>query len=269
MKILKIIFAVVIVLYLAILILAFLFQDSLIFFPQPLAKDYRYNLTDNDKEVFISTADGKLINGILFHRPGNQNVVLYFHGNAGALDSWQRTWEDILPLNCDLLIIDYRGYGKSTGSFSEKGFYEDAHASYKFLLQSGYTSNQIIAYGRSLGTGVAMELATTEKVKALILESPYTSFPTLAAEKMPYLLPQLFIRYKLNTLKRAAELKVPALIIHGIDDELIPVSHGQKIYDAISSPKKLLLIKGGGHNDLSRFKEHREGINDFINSLPK
>ena len=269
MKILKIVFALVVCLYIAILVIAFLFQDKLVSFPQPLARDYRYNLSDSDKEVFIPTADGKLVNGILFHRAGNQNVVLYFHGNGGSLDSWQQTSEDILPLNCDLLIIDYRGYGKSTGAFSEKGFYEDAHAAYKFLIQTGYKPDQIIAYGRSLGTGVAMQLATTEKVKALILESPYTNLPGLAAESMPYLLPQLLLRYKLNTLKRANKLQVPALIIHGTSDELIPVAQGQKVYNAISSPKKLLLINGGGHNNLSQFPEHFKGIKDFINTLPE
>ena len=269
LKILKIIFVLIAGLYILILVLAFTFQDKFIFFPQKLDKDYRYNLSDNDKEVFIPTSDGNLINGILYHRPDNQYVVLYFHGNGGSLDSWQMISEEILPQNCDLLVIDYRGYGKSTGSFSEKGFYDDAHSAYSFLIKEGYNPGQIIAYGRSLGTGVATELATTEKVKALILESPYTSFPALAAEKMPYLLPGLFMRYKLNTLKRAGQLKVPVLILHGTDDELIPCSNSQKIYAAITSPKKLLLIAGGGHNNLSRFPGHFEGIRNFISSLPK
>jgi fermentation-respiration switch protein FrsA (DUF1100 family) len=269
MKIFKVVFISLIGLYILVLILAFTFQDKLIFFPQPLDKNYRYNLTGDDKEVFISTSDGNLINGILFHRAGNQNVVLYFHGNGGSLDSWQMISQQILPLKCDLLIIDYRGYGKSTGSFSEKGFYDDAHSAYRFLINSGYTPDQIIAYGRSLGTGIATELATTEKVKALIVESPYTSLADVAAEKMSWLLPKLLLRYRLNTLKRAGQLKVPVLVIHGAQDELIPCAHGQKIYAAISSPKKLLLIAGGGHNNLSDFKEHFEGVESFIDSLPK
>ena len=266
-KVLKISLLVVAGLYILLLIAAYAFQDKLIFFPQPLNRNYRYQLTDSDKEVFISTSDGNMVNGILFHRPGNKNVVLYFHGNGGSLDSWQMTGENILPLNCDLLIIDYRGYGKSTGSFSEKGFYDDAHSAYRFLINSGYTPDQIIAYGRSLGTGVAAELATTEKVKALILESPYTSFPAIAAEKMPYLLPGLLMRYRLNTLKRAGQIKIPVLILHGTDDELIPCAHSRKIYDALPAPKKLILIKGGGHNNLNQFAEHNEEIKNFFSSL--
>ena len=267
LKVLKISLLVVAGLYILLLVVAYAFQDKLIFFPQPLDKNYRYQLTGNDKEVFIPTSDGNMVNGILFHRPENKSVVLYFHGNGGSLDSWQMTSEDILSLNCDLLIIDYRGYGKSTGSFSEKGFYDDAHSAYRFLINSGYTPEQIIVYGRSLGTGVATELATTEKVKALILESPYTSFPAIAAEKMPYLLPGLLMRYRLNTLKRAGQIKIPVLLLHGTDDELIPCSHSQKIYEAISSSKKLILVRGGGHNNLSQFTEYNDGLRNFISSL--
>jgi len=269
MKMLALIFGVALAFYILVLVAAYILQDKLIFFPQKLDRDYRYDLTGNDKEVFIPTTDGNSINGILFHRPGNQKVILYFHGNAGSLDTWQSLSNEILPLNCDMLIIDYRGYGKSTGSFSENGFYDDAHSAYRFLLQTGYQPDQIIAYGRSLGSGVATELACTEKVKALILESPYTSLAAVAAEKMPYLFPQLLMRYRLNTLKRAGEIKVPVLVIHGTKDELIPYTHGEKIYQAVTSPKKLLLIQGGGHNDLSQFHEHFEGVRDFLASLPK
>jgi pimeloyl-ACP methyl ester carboxylesterase len=193
------------------LILAFTFQNNLIFFPQPLDKDYRYNLTDSDKEVFIPTSDGCLINGILFRRPANKNVVLYFHGNGGSLDSWQATGDEMLQHNCDLLIIDYRGYGKSTGKFSEKGFYDDAHSAYRFLIASGYQPNQIIAYGRSLGTGIATELATTEKIKALILESPYTSLPALASEKMPYLFPGLIVALPAKYIKKSQPVNCTGL----------------------------------------------------------
>ena len=258
---------IIVALYLLVLIAAFLFQNKLLFFPVKLTPGYAYKLSNQDKEVFLKTSDEENVSGILFHRPGNQKVILYFHGNAGALDTWQNTGDDILPLHCDLFIIDYRGYGKSTGTFSEEGFYKDALAAYQFLIQSGYQPNQIIVYGRSLGTGIAMQLAVTQKTGALILESPYCSLPALAAEKMPYLLPQLLLRYKLNTLKRAAELKVPALVIHGKDDDLIPVEQGIQVFNAVTTPKKLLLIEGGGHNDLDRFPQHFDGIKDFLLTL--
>ncbi len=269
MKVLKVICTTVLLLYILVLVLVYAYQDKLLFFPQHLDKNFRYAaLTENDQEVFVQTGDGKLINGILYRRPGNQNIVLYFHGNAGALDSWQEISDEILRLGCDLLIMDYRGYGKSEGTFSEQGFYEDAHAAYKFLMKEGYKPSQIIVYGRSLGTGVATELAVTEPTKALILESPYTSMVDIANEKMPYLLPKLLLRYRLNTFERASQLKVPVLIIHGSQDELIPCQHGQKIYGAVLSAKKLLLIPGGEHNNLAAFPGHFTGLQDFIYSLP-
>jgi uncharacterized protein len=267
MKILKGLLLVLVVIYCLVLLAAYTLQDKLLFFPDRLDKNYRYNLSDSDKEVFIRTSDNIMINGILYRRPGNGNVILYFHGNGGSLNSWQDISTEILDLNADLLLIDYRGYGKSEGSFSEKGFYTDADAAYKYLLQNGYQPNQIIVYGRSIGTGIAVQLALTQKIKALILESPYTSLPNLAAEKMPYLLPGLLLKYKLNTLKRAPELKEPVLVIHGTVDELIPLKHGQQVFDAIISTKRLLLIEGGGHNNLSQFPEHDEGIKSFIKSL--
>ncbi len=267
-KAIKVVVVIVAITYAIVLLLAYVFQDSLIFYPQKLSSNYHYQLTGNDKEVFISTADGEVINGILFNRPGNRHVVLYFHGNGGSLDSWQQTGAQILALGCDLLIIDYRGYGKSTGSFSEKGFYRDANAAYKFLIQSGYSPGQVIAYGRSLGTGVATQLAIDQKVAGLILESPYTSLGAVAAEKMPYLFPGLLLKYKLNTLAKAPQLKVPTLIIHGSADELIPCSQGQQLYNVIKAPKKLVLINGGGHNNLGMFNEHAECISDFISSIP-
>ncbi len=267
MKVLKVIFILLGSFYLLILIAAFFLQHKLLFFPSHVEKNYQYNLTPGDKEVFITTEDGNSINGILYQRPGNKNVILYFHGNGGSLDLWQTASEEILALNCDLLIIDYRGYGKSTGSFSEKGFYDDAHSAYRFLLQNGYSPDQIIVCGRSLGSGVAAQLAHTEKVKALILQSPYTSLPDVAAEKMPYLLPRLLISYQLNTLKIAPDLKVPVLILHGTNDEVIPSSHGQKIYDAVKAPRKLVLIKGAGHNDLDHYSQHAKAADEFIKGL--
>lgn len=269
MKSLRVILFIITGLYLAVLIVAFLLQDRLIFFPRPLDKDYRFSLTSEDEEVFITTTDGNTINGLLYKRPGNKNVVLYFHGNGGSLDMWQTASDKILPLGCDLLIIDYRGYGKSTGTFSESGFYDDAHSAYKFLLQNGYRPDQVVVCGRSLGTGIATELASTEQVKALVLISPYTSLANIATERMPYLLPGLLIKYRLNTLKIIENVKVPVLVIHGTNDISIPYAHGQKVYEAIKAPKKLVSIEGAGHSNLDDYTELNKGALEFIGSLPE
>ena len=256
--------------YILILLVAYFFQDKLIFFPQKLSANFAYNLTASDKEVFIKTSDGETINGILYTRPGNKNVFLYFHGNAGALDSWQELSNELLPLNCNLLIIDYRGYGKSTGEFSEKGFYLDAEAAYNYLLANDYTANNIIPFGRSLGTGVAVNLALEKPVKALILESPYLSIKKLANKQFPYLFPSLLLKYTLDSYSKinASKLNAPVLIIHGDSDELIPCEHAKELFAAIKGDKKkLVVIHAGHHNDLSSFPEHNKAIAEFLSIL--
>ncbi|MDB5283096.1 MAG: alpha/beta hydrolase [Bacteroidota bacterium] len=267
MRILKALGLILFISYALVLILIYIFQDKMIFYPEKLPLNFKYNLSPLDTEVFIKTIDGVNINGILYRRPGNKYVILYFHGNAGSLGGWQDVSNEILALNSDLLIIDNRGYGKSEDSFSEKGFYEDGRAALRFLISAGYKADQVILYGRSLGTGIASELAITENVKGLILETPYTSLKDLANERMSYFLPSLLMQYNFNTLQNASKFSVPTLILHGSKDDLIPFSHSQKIYDAIAGKKKLVLIEGGKHNNLNTYPEHQQALSDFLNSL--
>lgn len=262
----KIAVAVVITLFISFYFAVFLFQGNLLFYPTPLSMDYRFNLGENGEEIFLETEDHERINALYFFKPRSKSVVLYFHGNGGSLDSWQTLAPDFLKLNLNLMIIDYRGYGKSTGSFSEKGFYRDAEAAFGFLLQKkNYSENQIILFGRSIGSGVATEMAVRHPhVKALILETPFTRLVDLAQEKMPWTLPHLFLRFRFNNLSRLKKLSVPLLIIHGTDDEIIPYSNGQELFESYRGPKEFLSIKGGNHNNLSDFTEHDLGIERFL-----
>ncbi|MFN8285321.1 MAG: alpha/beta fold hydrolase [Chitinophagales bacterium] len=266
MKTLKIALLVVVVLYLLVLLATYLLQEKIIFPAEPLRKDYPFNLTAEDREVFIAKPNGDKINGILYKRAGNKGVVLYLHGNAGHLSSWQHMAPEILEHKKDLLLIDYGGYGKSEGKFSEEGFYTDGKAAYNFLLTEGYKPEDIIIYGRSIGTGIATQLATTQKTGGLILESPYCSIPALGREKMPFLLPGLLLKYQFNNLEKAPGIKVPVLILHGTDDSLIPAEHGKKLYAAFTTVKTLVLIPGGHHNDLSEFPEKAAALQAFLSS---
>ncbi|HTB05881.1 MAG TPA: alpha/beta hydrolase [Bacteroidia bacterium] len=267
MKIIRRIVVGLVLLYAVVLLVAFIFQEKLLFHPATLAKDFKYELASQGKEVSINTDDGQTISGLLIKRGGSKHVMLYFHGNGGSLDTWQWVANDLKELDCDMLIIDYRGYGKSTGSFSESGFYLDAVASYDYLVAAGYDPDDIIIYGRSLGTGIAIDLATKRKARGLILESPYTSITAVAKVHYPYLLPGLLSRYKFNSLEKAPKLTLPVLIIHGDSDELIPSKEAEELYSAIKSTKTFTLIKGGDHNNLIHFPEHNRAIADFLNRL--
>ncbi|MBL0743475.1 alpha/beta hydrolase [Chryseolinea lacunae] len=255
-------FLVILSLYIVVVAVVGLLQHKLIFHPGKLPPDFAFDLYGDATEAFIKTTDGETINAIFY--PGTNNTtILYFHGNAGDLSSWQDVHHDLAPLGHGLLIIDFRGYGKSTGTLSEDGLYQDAEAAYQYLLKEQHLSaGNIIIYGRSIGTGIAVELATRHDVKHLILESPYSSLKTLANEKVPYLLPSLVLRFSFNNLKKINSVQCPILFFHGAIDALIPVEHTNRLYDAFTGEKEKVIMPMGTHNNLSEFREYREGLKE-------
>ena len=213
-----------------------------------------------NEEVFIKTKDGEDINA-LFFPGGKQDIILYFHGNAGDLSGWQFVSEDFTAIGYNFFIVDYRGYGKSSGSITEAGLYEDAEASYQFLIrQKGFSPENIIIYGRSIGTGVAVELAKRHPTKGLILETPYSSLEKLANQKFPFLFPSLILKYRFDNIGKINLVKSPILFLHGSDDALIPVSHTEKLCNEFAGQKRKIVIKGGTHNDLNGFSEYHQAI---------
>lgn len=257
----------ILLLILVIVVLAYFLQARLIFFPGKLHQKFVFQLQENDEEVFLSTSDEETINGLFFE--GNRpEVILYFHGNAGDLSGWQTVAHDFTQVGYNFFIIDYRSYGKSTGTITEKGLYKDAIAAYNFLVnKKKFNPENIIIYGRSIGTGVAVELATQYQSKGLVLESPFSSLKTLGNQKMPYLLPSLILKFHFNNLEKINNVQCPILFIHGDDDDLIPYSHTQMLFDGFKGKKKFVLIKHGGHNDLNTFQEYQEAISSLSDFL--
>jgi uncharacterized protein len=260
---LKIIAYSIVAIYLLAMILLYAFQRRLIFFPGRLPENFNLKLKANQQEVFLNTTDGERIAAV-FCRGDRPEVILYFHGNAGDLNGWKYATENLTALGYNVFIIDYRGYGKSSGTISEQGFYNDAEAAYTYLIEKrDYKPANIVVYGQSIGTGVAVALASRHTPRALILESPYTSLGALANEKLPFFFPSLYLRFRFNNLKKIAAIPCPIVLLHGTKDELIPPAHSQKLLEAIPGPKKLFLINGGGHNDLNTFA----GYKDFLHYL--
>jgi fermentation-respiration switch protein FrsA (DUF1100 family) len=218
------------------------------------------------EEVFISTEDGERINGI-FYGGTRSEVILYFHGNAGDLSGWQFVAEDFTEQDYNILIIDYRGYGKSSGAISERGFYHDADAAYDFLIrEKNFNPQDIIVYGRSIGSGVAVDVASRFPIKGLVLEAPYSSLRKLADEKLPFMFPSLYLSSSFDNLRKIQSVKCPVIIIHGEQDTLIPSSHSNALFGKINSRKKMIVVPQGSHNDLNAFPEY----DDFLrNVLPQ
>ncbi|MBT1708889.1 alpha/beta hydrolase [Fulvivirgaceae bacterium PWU5] len=267
MQTLKILAYSIIALYFLVALLLYIFQQKMIFYPGKMAKNTNLNLASHQREVFLETRDNETIHA-LYCAGTRPEVILYFHGNAGDLSGWKFAAEDFTTLGYAVLMIDYRGYGKSTGQLSEQGMYTDGEAAYEYLTKELHIAPvNILVYGRSIGTGVAVEIATRYPVRGLVLESAYTSLSTLANEKVPFFFPSLYLRFRFNNLQKIANVTCPVVLLHGTRDELIPPAHSQRLLAAIKSKKKLILIDGGGHNDLAGFPEYGRSLQEDLNNF--
>ncbi|MCE9500282.1 MAG: alpha/beta hydrolase [Leptospira sp.] len=252
-----------------ILIIVFIFyliyhnQEKLIFFPEVLPQDFSFQFRNRFEEVFLHTPDKERIHALFFRVNQPKGVILYFHGNAGSLRSWGGIAEDFTPLGYDLFIIDFRGYGKSTGSVSEKALLGDGEIYYEYLKER-YSEEKIILFGRSIGTGIAVHLAEKFSPGKLILETPYTNLPDLAKYHYP-MLPGFLIRYALSSDKWLLKVKCPVYIFHGTSDSIIPFEFGNSLSKVRPENTILIPVEGGDHNNLGMFPSYREGLLKILN----
>ncbi len=233
----------------------------------PLQKlDPSEQLAPNSRatELTIRTSDSVDLNALFFDNQ-SKYLVLYFHGNGGSLQGWRWVNQDIQRLGANLLIIDYRGYGKSGGTPSEIGVYLDAKAAYQEAKRLGYPDSLIILYGRSLGSGVAVDLAQDLSVKALVLETPYSSIRDIVYDKFWFMLPWLYFPYDFNSCEKVSRLRAPTILIHGTADQTIPFGYGQKLSECFG-PRihTFVTIPGGHHGDLSRFPQYWTSLESFL-----
>ncbi len=201
------------------------------------------------EDVFIPVENGERINAWYFPATNIASpVMLVCHGNAGNISDRLDLAALLLEAGAGVLLVEYRGYGRSDGKPGEEKTYRDAQAAYRWLIGKGVAATNIIAYGESLGGGVVSELAVREKLGGLILQSTYTSMTDLGTELFPWLPVRLVSTIKYNTRARWPKLDVPVLILHSRHDDLIPFHHAEESFAAANEPKFLLEI-GGGHSD--------------------
>ena len=259
-------FLVILILYTMFGGLLYAFQEELLFFPEPLDKDYTYTFQYPFTELFFETEGDGRINALHFRVKDAtpKGVILYFHGNAGNLSRWGQVTEYFVDKQYDVLVIDYRTYGKSTGKLKESYFYSDAQHSYDYL-KSHYDEAEITLYGRSLGTGIASYLATKNRPKQLILESPYYNIADVAKSRFPVFPVKHLLKYKFPTNEFLLNVECPVTILHGTDDQVVPYSSGKKLYALDLEHVELIPIEGGGHNNLVNFDAYHKGINNTLN----
>jgi hypothetical protein len=225
-----------------------------LYFPQKQSVDTPASVGLDFEEVYLDTGNGERIHGWYVPAKG-RTAMLWLHGNAGNIgDRLDNIAIAHDRLDVNILVIDYRGYGKSGGRPSERAMYEDAEAALTYLREvKGYETGDIVLFGRSLGGAVAAELASRYPVRGLILESTFTSVPDMARRAHPVLSrvvpPRVVLRSRYDSLSKIGSVESPLLVIHGDADELIPVEMGRTLYESANAPKQLYVVEGGTHND--------------------
>ncbi|MEE2959594.1 MAG: alpha/beta hydrolase [Myxococcota bacterium] len=202
------------------------------------------------QDVYFEAADGVKTHGWFLPVENAQKVLVYYHGNAGSIADRYDWGCQLLGAGASVLMVDYRGYGRSEGSPGERGFYRDIEAVWSWLTHTrGYKAHQILVYGKSLGGGLASEWALRHPPGALILQSTFTNIPDMAAKVLPFV-PKFLIRTRFDTLKKLAEITCPVLVIHSRHDEIIPFVMGEKLADRANNLQGFMAFSDYGHNDL-------------------
>jgi fermentation-respiration switch protein FrsA (DUF1100 family) len=260
-------------LYLALIVWIYLFQERLLFMPTIPGRELAADPSAIDlpfDEVTIKTQDAETLHGWWLPADGADLSVLFLHGNAGNISHRLDSLALFHRLGVNVLIIDYRGYGRSSGSPSEEGILRDAEAAWLYLTETmGLSPARIVVFGRSLGGAAAAWLASRVDVGGLILESTFTSAPDAAADVYWWLPVRWLSRLRLDTRDWLTKVRCPVLIVHSRDDEIIPFYHARRLYEAAPPDKRLVAIKGD-HNTafLLAGEDYRRVLRDFLQQVP-
>jgi fermentation-respiration switch protein FrsA (DUF1100 family) len=244
----------VLVVYAAVALLAYGLADRMIFLPPPSSYD------GGARVLTITSSDGTPLTAVHLPNPSADYTILYSHGNAEDLGVIAPVLARLNAWGFAIFAYDYRGYGMSGGRSSERSAYHDADAAYAYLTDAlGVPPSRIIAYGRSVGSGPSVELARRAPLAGLVIESGFTS----AFRVVTRLSVLPFDRFR--NIDKIGRVSCPVLVMHGVDDEIVPLSHGRALYRAAHSPKRALWVDGAGHNDvmLVAGERQREVLQDF------
>ncbi len=225
------------------------------------------------EELSLKTSDGVELHGWFY--PANnastraKRAALVCHGNAGNISHRLELCAELLRSGLNILLFDYRGYGRSRGRPSEEGTYLDAEAAYERLRRSGFVGANIIAFGESLGGGIATELAIRKQVGGLVLESSFSGIFDLAAEIFPWLPVRWLSTIKYDTCSKLPRVKVPVLVMHSRGDKMIGFHHAEKNFALANEPKMLCELTGGHNEPLTDGRKFREGMERFLQMAEK
>ena len=236
--------------YILLLIVVFFFQRNLLYHPS--VNNYLNNQVKNEpteiEKINIRTSDNIDLAGWFYEKDLNKfKTILFFHGNAGSLENRTYKLNHFKHLNVNFLIIAWRGFSGNKGKPNEKGLYEDGKSAIKWLKTKGINQENIIIYGESLGTAVAVEIAQNNNYAGVILESPFTSMVNMAQKYYPFFPVRFLLKDKFESYKKIINISIPILIIHGKVDKIVPYQMGEKMYELANEPKLFYSQEYGDH----------------------
>ncbi len=242
---------------------AYLVQERFIFKPEKLPTNFIYKYDAPFREVNFQPEPGVNIHGLHFFIDNPKGLILYFHGNSRSVKGWAKYARDFYRYQYDVVLVDYRGFGKSIGKRSEKGMLDDMQFVYR-QLAGQYPEDHLLVYGRSLGSGFATKVASDNDPRYLILDAPFFSFIKVAERFLPFLPHKFLLRYHLRTDLWIRKVKCHTYIIHGTKDWLIPISQSEKLQKLNPEMITLIRIEGGGHNNLPTFPKYHNFVRDIL-----
>ena len=236
--------------YILLLIFVFFFQRNLLY--HPTVDNYLKDQVDREpteiEKIKITTKDNIDLTAWFYNKNTDKfKTILFFHGNAGSLENRTYKLSHFKNLNVNFLIIAWRGFSGNKGKPNEKGLYEDAESAVRWLKLKGITEKNIILYGESLGTGVAIEIAQNKNYAGIILESPFTSMIDMGKKYYPFFPVRFLLKDKFESYKKITNISAPVLIIHGKVDKIVPFAMGKKMYELANEPKFFYSQEYGDH----------------------
>ena len=253
----------VVLAYVAIVAFVYFRQEKLIFNPVPLSPDHQFTIPDV-QEVNVPVKGAEL-SALHLRLPNPKGVVFFLHGNSGNLQTWLTGVDFYRRVNYDLFMIDYRGYGKSSGKIeSEAQLHDDMRVAWSKIAPQ-YAGKKLVVYGRSLGTGLAAKLSSDVQPDLTVLVSPYESLKAMGDAHYPWL-PGLVNRYTMRTDQWLPAIKGPVMIEHGEVDTLIGLSHGERLRK-IRAGTELVVVPGAGHNDIHKFPIYLDTLSERLKNL--
>lgn len=256
---------ILLVIYLLIGVAAYFFQDRFLFHPEIIAKEKKFNFPVPYKETNVVLDEAYTMDVVQFLTDDSlaKSVVLYFHGNRKNIEWYAKYAPAFTSKGYEVWMIDYPGFGKSSGKLTEQILYDYAEQLY-VMAKAKYNADNIIIYGKSLGTGIAAWLASKKSAKRLILETPYYSITSLASHYLPVYPIGRLLKYKLPTYAHINIINAPITIFHGTGDNVIPYSNAAKLKPLLNPKDEFITIPKGEHNNLSEFPLFKEKLDSVL-----